>query len=532
MKSQRKERRRPAALAATAEAWLPSRSHRLLLVAILAAYVLASGLVLWGFTPVDDAFIAYRYARHLAENEGLVFNPGERVEGYSSLSWVLILAAGEAVGLDPAALSKGLGMALGAATLLLLSASWAAPRARLLSAGLLAFWLPAVYHFLNGLETALAAFLVTVLVTVSADTRRARLVRHAAGGLLVLTRPEGLLVVLLWAAVSWLTDRRRQPWQEGAVVLTAAGAFVAQLVFRRLYYGEWIANSARAKLLPLAMALPEGIADLGRFAFQGSAYGVLALLVLAGVLRSRKDHGPPGRELRKTAGFLLLAALTLAASGGDSFPLWRFYVPLAPAFFLCAAQGLELLLGPRARAHHRLRSVALPATVLLAALSIPYPFFLRQIELEASWRDLWTDLGRSLAAIVPPDTSIALCPVGALPFFSRLPTIDMLGLTDRRIARVAPDRRYYYPGHHRHDGRYVLSRQPDLILLANGPVVSSPDYSFPWQGLRPYERDVALDPRFLADYQLIHVPLGSGRYAKLFARRSFLAAAGTLPGIS
>ena len=32
----------------------------------------------------DDAFISFRYVRNLLEGHGLVFNPGERVEGYSN----------------------------------------------------------------------------------------------------------------------------------------------------------------------------------------------------------------------------------------------------------------------------------------------------------------------------------------------------------------------------------------------------------------------------------------------------------------
>ncbi|MGO8788779.1 MAG: hypothetical protein ACLQVL_15550 [Terriglobia bacterium] len=40
----------------------------------------------WG---LDDAFISYRYAENLARGEGLVFNPGERVEGYSNLLYLL-----------------------------------------------------------------------------------------------------------------------------------------------------------------------------------------------------------------------------------------------------------------------------------------------------------------------------------------------------------------------------------------------------------------------------------------------------------
>jgi hypothetical protein len=43
----------------------------------------------WG---LDDAYISYRYAENLVRGEGLVFNHGERVEGYSNFLYVLAVA--------------------------------------------------------------------------------------------------------------------------------------------------------------------------------------------------------------------------------------------------------------------------------------------------------------------------------------------------------------------------------------------------------------------------------------------------------
>jgi arabinofuranosyltransferase len=50
---------------------------------------------------VDDAYISFRYARNLIEGHGLVFNPGEKVEGYTNFLWVLIIAMGMKLGADP-----------------------------------------------------------------------------------------------------------------------------------------------------------------------------------------------------------------------------------------------------------------------------------------------------------------------------------------------------------------------------------------------------------------------------------------------
>ena len=49
----------------------------------------------------DDAFISFRYARNLAEGHGLVWNPGEAVEGYTNFLWVVLMAAGIGAGAEP-----------------------------------------------------------------------------------------------------------------------------------------------------------------------------------------------------------------------------------------------------------------------------------------------------------------------------------------------------------------------------------------------------------------------------------------------
>ena len=42
---------------------------------------------------IDDTYISLRYAKNLVDGLGLVFNPGERVEGYTNFLFVLLGAA-------------------------------------------------------------------------------------------------------------------------------------------------------------------------------------------------------------------------------------------------------------------------------------------------------------------------------------------------------------------------------------------------------------------------------------------------------
>ena len=65
----------------------------------------------------DDAFISFRYADNLVRHGELVFNPGERVEGYTNFLWTILMAGVLSLGLDVVVWSKLLGIACAIGTL-------------------------------------------------------------------------------------------------------------------------------------------------------------------------------------------------------------------------------------------------------------------------------------------------------------------------------------------------------------------------------------------------------------------------------
>ncbi|MCS6774610.1 MAG: hypothetical protein NZ693_10935 [Thermoflexales bacterium] len=71
---------------------------------------------------IDDAYITFRYVKQWVAGNGLVFNIGERVEGYSNFLWIVLLAPLYALGVDLVLASKVLGVLLGVVTLLLTAA--------------------------------------------------------------------------------------------------------------------------------------------------------------------------------------------------------------------------------------------------------------------------------------------------------------------------------------------------------------------------------------------------------------------------
>ena len=82
---------------------------KLLGLAVLAT-MLAHGASSLPFI-TDDALISLRYSERLLDGQGLTWNDGERVEGYSNLLWVLLSAAPGGAGMNLIVAVRALGLA-------------------------------------------------------------------------------------------------------------------------------------------------------------------------------------------------------------------------------------------------------------------------------------------------------------------------------------------------------------------------------------------------------------------------------------
>ena len=213
----------------------------------------------------DDAFISFRYVRNLLEGHGLVFNPGEYVEGYSNFLWVLELAAvWGALGVPPEQAAPWLSAACTAATVGALL-WWVARLPHLQHRGMTA-WMAlgllcssatfAVWTSGGGLETrqfTLFIVLAVVCLSLYRDSRRGLLMASLSLAAAALTRPEGPLIAACccgWFVVQRMADtgRLNPDWRR---LLYLAAPFVilvgAHFLWRYAYYGEWLPNTYYAK---------------------------------------------------------------------------------------------------------------------------------------------------------------------------------------------------------------------------------------------------------------------------------------------
>ena len=245
----------------------------------------------------NDAFISFRYARNLLEGHGLVFNPGEYVEGYSNFLWVLELATLWGVfGWRPEHTAMWLSVACTVGTLAAML-WWIARLPGLPHRGVTA-WMAVglvcssatfvVWTSAGGLETrqfTMFVLLAVVGLTLYPERRRALLGVSLSLAAASLTRPEGPLFAACcfgWyagqrrvATGTWRRDWHRVAWLVAPFVVLVG----AHYLFRYGYYGEWLPNTYYAKYVRPWYEM--GVRYLGVAAVDTGLYLLLPLAGLA-----------------------------------------------------------------------------------------------------------------------------------------------------------------------------------------------------------------------------------------------------------
>ncbi|HYX23309.1 MAG TPA: hypothetical protein VFC23_04085, partial [Thermoanaerobaculia bacterium] len=362
----------------------------------------------WGS---DDAYISYRYSQHLASGQGLVFNPGERVEGFSNLLYVLLLAP--AAALVPAdrlyAVSAGLNVLFALVTLIVLhrfARRRLGPRAAGALALVIALCPPLWVWVASGLETPLVLLLqiatwVLVERTVEEKEEGESGGRTAVLGLCllcliaalcVLVRVDGFITPLL--AAGFLVLRGR--WRTALAVTGAAGAtFAGTVLWRLSYYGWPLPNTYYAKVSgALPLRLEAGGLQVVSILLGTGMMVSLAALVVAGV------QGLRGFSLRQRDLLPRLSFPVVFAAGwlgyyvyvGGDFYSDRFLLALFP-------MGAWVLLSLAAASGGRRAAAAL--VLLLAAAQLAPLVTDPRFSYTAAKYDRWVTLGHFLGARHP-----------------------------------------------------------------------------------------------------------------------------------
>jgi hypothetical protein len=487
--------------------------------------IIVLGVLLWHNLSIrpwmlDDAFISFRYAENFAAGHGLVFNPGERVEGYTTFLWVFILGVGRLIGLNVVSLAKILGAVFSLATVLLLlfahRFSRQIPmRASLLAAlflgtcGIFTPWLS------SGMEVSLFTFLLlfSFLYHFSLSEMEApsALKLGFLGFVLAmtaLTRPEGLLIAGLLLTARLLRVRTRG-WRDFTPSFLAfAAIYLPYFAWRLSYYGYLLPNTFYTKVGSSSEQVVRGIMYLRDFLSPAFLLAAIALIPFL-TLRWFRVF----RKLSMIPIVLVVYSAYIVAVGGDIMPAFRFFTPLLP--LLCMVAGLALVSLPGPSRATSVFSLIVAIGVLAYNVHqirhdnyIHYKIKIDQVAIRGREVGIWLRLNSRSNAVLATNTA------GSIPFYSRLKTIDMLGLNDLHIAhRTIAGLGKGRAGHEKGDGAYVLSRRPDYIHLGSSLGSVRPDHDFIG------DEEVFALPLFHRLYELKTVLLPSGMVLNIYRKK-------------
>lgn len=446
-------------------------------MALAVAATLGVQTYLWPHI-TDDAYITFRYALNLSTGHGLAFNPGEYVEGFSNPLWTLLLAFLHALtGIEIADTARVMGLVFALGTLFfafrITLRSGEQPASLALSLALLLIITAPGFHVFAtaGLEGPMLGFLLMAGLAASMGTSRTT--RYSAAllfGLAGITRPEGPLYALLWflATINPSLSLRKLAPREAVRFLVMVTPIAAWQIFRLIYFGAWLPNTAIAKVPGVFgefIDFPEYVTP-----WLVAAGGPL-ILFLWMVLPPRSESVQKVERLCLALAGACLVFVSYAQ--GDWMTFGRFITPVWPVISVTlalwvAAELKQLQQSAFVRFRRALPALPAAGIILCAALAW-YPSVKSYVHNEGmNMLMRGTDqlaVGRWVDRNIAPGASIATGRLGGISYGAMNQVVwDWFGLTDAEEAAYIRQGR---PGRLADDP--VFRRNPDIIAAIDAP---------------------------------------------------------------
>lgn len=441
-----------------------------------SSYVALDGTRYYGL--FDDALISMRYAWNLSHGNGLVWNPGERVEGYTNLLWTLVMAVFTGL-LDKiqAVLAMqllGIPIVLACCYLtwkLAMRVAADLPEKQRLVIGVISTvgvftYFPLSYWTLTGMETGFLTLLVLAGVYAvegyARSGRRGDLLLGAMFlGLATLTRDDANILALLTLAYAALLPSGHgngSKWKALALAVAVFAVFpIGREAFRLLYYGDVLPNTyyLKATGMPMADRLKNGLGFMSWYFFTHAI--VLAVCIVGTAMK-------PDRRRLVYLVMLLSAIVYQIWAGGDPVRIWRMLTPAQPMaaiLFALATGEIVRRLGTDIGARRGRRLAAyITAIAIFASNFTVIPWITQQIPwFPGDFYRIRLDAAVAVEAVTTEKASVAVFAGGVVPYYTGRHAYDMLGRADPFIARLPADLSgevawngmYSVPGHNKYD---------------------------------------------------------------------------------
>jgi arabinofuranosyltransferase len=516
-------------------------------------------------TILDDAYIFFRYAENIFSGFGFVWNINEPpVEGYTSFLYLVTLLTAKYLSIDLELFAILLGTLSSALTLYfayliyeflyskVLTHRWV----NIVTIVILTLSPAYIYWSPAGMETSFySIFLLLTMYSFLKLSDKKDIdgsnKNHSAlilfngilFGLLCVLRFEAVLFFL--AAFFFLIKEENSLVRikiNSIAVLFVLGfiiIFGTYFVWRWSYFGYFFPNTYYAKTGGGLQQIAGGFLYTVKALRLFYGFGWIPIFIIMFFFEKRM--------IKEKAVFLFsiaaISILTTIFIGGDHFHLGRFVLPVLPLIFVFFPPALDRFLSIKSlklKANYKATIIL----VILVLLLVYKPVYLESFKgfqniLDGrketlvvydestekdiiEWQHAFILMGETLKQIAAKDDYIAVVPIGAIGYISKINVIDMVGLVDAVIAheQFSPDAVHKWtPGHTKGDGKYILSRKPKYIQLT--------DYLTQKPLETPHERSTQFVSvkelweleEFHNEYEFYPIEVIDGWYYNLFRRK-------------
>ncbi len=437
----------------------------LALLALVGVAFLANG----SFLGIDDAHIFFGYAENLCRGNGITYSHnGVRVEGCTSMLWLLVCTMNFWLGLnEPGVLLCSVALLLASQKIWVGVLDAIAECRGTSGIGRFAYYAMILSSFgyvawmtVTCMDLALWGFLIAWMTRTFQ-----RIVAAEDVGILdavpfllaPLCRPEAAFLCpacLVLALVSCLAHGK-SPKRVLLLGLVFLSSVLAITVFRLSYFGYPFPNTYYAKVSPsMLYNLQTGFAYAADYMLAGAVPCLLCVCLLAkGVRILPRLAFPPRWKALSPLDFLWLWGMALflppILTGGDHFPLFRFYQAQYPFFCILVIAVVLPMLRPQGGFRWRL--------AFFASLAIFMALAWRPAQ---SWKSAFGDNtalgnefsiartgmedGRALSSLFDgfsKKPAIGVVGAGGLARTYSGNVTDMLGLNDLTIAHAPGERK-------------------------------------------------------------------------------------------
>tara|TARA_B100000519_G_scaffold177829_1_gene167724 strand:+ start:480 stop:2003 length:1524 start_codon:yes stop_codon:yes gene_type:complete len=388
----------------------------------------------------EDAYIGFRYAENFANGHGLTFNNGEYVEGYTNFLFIILLSFFYKIGLATTLASKIIGVISSLIILLIipriifyLTNGKCSAMSQYMPSICLSFYPAYTYWTTSGMETTFFASLLVLGFYFALVKNNNLLISSLFLILATLVRMEGILyfisIVLAYLAHNYVAIRKKDKLYLKQLLLLIIPYILAISIWelwRLSYYGSLLPNTYFIKMPAPDQALPisRGITYVANF--WNSIGGISVLLMSSFFIFGRY----PVFSKVFYVFIQLLWHLYIRESNGDWMVLHRFYIHLVPYIFIFLSLSIDSII----KNLKALNSFLIAYTIGFSLYSI-YHYrniqYHNTIEVQEE-----VHVGEWLMNNVDNNKTLAVLNAGALPYFSKLKTIDYYGLMNAELAKM------------------------------------------------------------------------------------------------